>query len=253
MYNHYVVNLASSVDRRNHIINIFKELSMTPRFYKAIDGNFIKDDDTRVDDGGLLRLGEKGCALTHLEILEEFLSSDEEYIIVFEDDIEVDARFNEYLPILIEFVKSHDGPCALALYDGKNPHKDFKRIDEDISIRRTLGFSGTYAYVVNREGAKNILFAQCPLHFEIDSWYTYMKLGLLSLYDLNKHLVTPEAQNFESTVDARGARKEQVAEKLGRIKDDNIRKLIESFTLKQKLIFYKQRLNKWLWEMMWKR
>ncbi|WP_028255819.1 glycosyltransferase family 25 protein [Veillonella magna] len=251
MYNHYVVNLETSIDRREHITKIFENTCITPRFFKAIDGKFITDDDRRVDDDGLLRLGEKGCALTHLKILENFLNGCEEYIIIFEDDIELDSRFDTYLPILVDFVKKHKKACSLALYNGNNPHKMHSVVDQHLSIRRSLGFSGTYAYIINKEAAKNILWAQRPLHFEIDSWYTYMKLGLIRLYDINVNLVTPEAPNLASTVDIRGTRTGQVAEDLGRIKDRNIKKIVNKFTFEQKVLFYRQRINKWFWELMW--
>ena len=37
MYNHYVVNLETSIDRREHITKIFENTCITPRFFKAID------------------------------------------------------------------------------------------------------------------------------------------------------------------------------------------------------------------------
>lgn len=92
-----VINLNDSVERlesfRRQIepenVN-WSRLSAVDGRYGMPNGNFIYDEDQAViRHDRPLRNGEIGCYLSHIKALENFISSQEKYAIIFEDDVKI--------------------------------------------------------------------------------------------------------------------------------------------------------------------
>ena len=104
--------------------------------------------------------GEAGCALSHILVLEEFIASNDDYCVVFEDDAKiVSDAFLNVQTMLNEISKS----SFHMLYLGG-------RINHNIDFEPCGGW-GTEGYIVSHAGAKMLfdILTRTPLRRPIDN------------------------------------------------------------------------------------
>ena len=170
--NFKVVNLTRRPDRKKAITTLFKDHNVKDyTFYKAIDGKELKSTNElkKIFDGNDFgnRTGVIGCALTHLKLWKELIEdNDNNYYLIFEDDITLTQnKFNERLNSLKpEFEKNE--LLFLGYHMFSNKRKEFETIYETISdetqlkietINKELYIGGTFAYSINKIGAKILI------------------------------------------------------------------------------------------------
>lgn len=160
-------------------------------FFEAIMGTNLTEDELiiNVADNGLLSKGEIGCALSHLSIYKDFLSTKENHAFIFEDDILLDSEFTVNIPILKKFINTQTRPTVLLLYKSSPRIRLYRGFSASPYIRIPFGASGAHGYLINRAGAESILKIQTPLKIPIDIWSFYVKLNELRLYCLDQNLV----------------------------------------------------------------
>lgn len=161
------INLDRSLDRWRHVSSVYNRLIRI----SAVDG--MKFSDGNVDSDGCptwgkipsdISIGQPqffkmfpttyGCNLSHLKAITDFLSSDEEWTIIVEDDTEPEGDLSTiHVPDDCDFFyligTSHPG-CRLALYQ-----------DMQVRASRTLA-----AYALSRRAAAISLIAMVPIQ-----WY----------------------------------------------------------------------------------
>ena len=105
-------------------------------------------------------------AQSHRNTWHMFLESDDEYAIIFEDDIEINTKnfINEINKILLVY-KKLENPKLLSL--GYLYSEKGNKIDNNIST--TSKFSGLQCYLINRETAKYLYKNTCKLNNQIDT------------------------------------------------------------------------------------
>lgn len=187
MINHYFISDANNKERRELVDKECKKIGLEPRFFDAIMGNSLTQEelDTYVSNNNMLSLGEIGCALSHLAIYEKFLASQEDYVCVFEDDILFDDQFTrDDLQAFCDFVATKPEATMLALKSTRTYGKKIKTVS-NYTIHATSRFMYAYAYIINRKAAENILKLQRPLQFEIDQMRLYYYLNACKLYIIN--------------------------------------------------------------------
>lgn len=104
-YKTFVINMKKNPDRLLFMTNQMRELSITFDIQEGIDGqdihfermygHYFNDDLSRKDMGQKLRLGEKGCALSHMKVLEKAIEEDLDYVLILEDDVELHQDFKK--------------------------------------------------------------------------------------------------------------------------------------------------------------
>jgi len=115
--------------------------------------------------GQILTPGEVGCALSHCRMLEEFLNSNEQISIIFEDDVLIGERSVEMLQIALPVVRAVDilVACDQQGVDSKPfrslplaGHTNCYTVQKDDwgIVKRTC------AYAVGRQAAEHILSIQ---------------------------------------------------------------------------------------------
>jgi autotransporter strand-loop-strand O-heptosyltransferase len=97
----YVINLPHRTDRKENVIKLFNQLEITG--YKFIDGIVLEDPD----------LKKFGCTKTFINIFKEFLKTDNQNLIIFEDDIKLmngvlDADINKIFNGWDEITRTYD-------------------------------------------------------------------------------------------------------------------------------------------------
>jgi GR25 family glycosyltransferase involved in LPS biosynthesis len=156
-----VVNLERRPDRREQTILKFKEQGIIDyKFIEAVDGQKL---DVSVDIIELFkgndygsRKGFIGCALTHYNLWKKLLESTDEYYFIMEDDVQMDPKFSE-------MIKSIDYSKYDILFIGYSMFSSVREkmeVNNEFSIGHlSMGqyIGGTFAYSINRIGAKKML------------------------------------------------------------------------------------------------
>jgi GR25 family glycosyltransferase involved in LPS biosynthesis len=100
-YKIFVINLKKREDRKKNVESIFQNINFEEySFYEGIDGLYmsetleIKELFTGNDFGN--RKGFIGCAMTHYNIWINLIKDENDYYIIFEDDISLSTNFNKY-------------------------------------------------------------------------------------------------------------------------------------------------------------
>ena len=85
----WVISLIKDVERRAQLKNNFVQYYNKFNFFNALDAEYVKNK--LLDDGEdkelSMTLPEIACALSHKAILEKFILSGEDYILIMEDDM----------------------------------------------------------------------------------------------------------------------------------------------------------------------
>lgn len=157
-----VINLASDSDRLGHMEQQLTELGLPFRRFGAIRGLAVPPElrerfvDTQGCPHSNLKPGEIGVYASHLSIMQGLLASDDDCLIVMEDDLHISER----LPAFIAHIK--DLPPDWDIVRLSNPSKsayvaqaDLGAAGELISYLRVPNNMG--CYLISKNGASKIL------------------------------------------------------------------------------------------------
>jgi hypothetical protein len=239
--------------RKLSCINQFNNIGIKPDFFDAIMGNTMSKDKlkTFLRHGSkefFLSPGEIGCALSHLGVYKLLLESNENSIIIFEDDVLFDESMSkDILMKLQSFIDSQENPAVIALYDSTFKYgKPVDQID-NYAIYKTTSFWCTHGYIINRQAAKNILNLQTPIAFVIDWWRRYYYLNACQLFCLNHDIIK---QNIEIISSIESEREcfinRNYYSRREKIMAINYRELFWSLSIKDKVSGIIRRLKKHL-------
>lgn len=160
---HVVISLMSEKKRRKDIYNNFASHNLEFMFFDAIIGANLNLAELGVNDSPYERKlsnGEVGCYLSHICVINDFLLSDADYIIIYEDDVTIT---NDYNTELNKIVKYLDGESSLdlLLLGYRNEYLSFwgrKKLDNELSFNRFCDYGwGAHGYLLTRKGANNII------------------------------------------------------------------------------------------------
>jgi glycosyl transferase family 25 len=162
--NIYFINLDENIDRWN---NLPPELKEKITRFPAINGKEL-DKEQLIKDGIIaeennLRLGQIGCALSHITILKKIQQQDEPYGLILEDDVVIPPNFSvEDLKLPKDFDICFLGGCNI---------KGEKISDNWIRPTSKNGAFNLcwHAVLVKKENVQKILDLLTPLMRPIDS------------------------------------------------------------------------------------
>jgi glycosyl transferase, family 25 len=243
----FVINLPQSVERKTNVIRQFSQLSIEPNFIEAVNGSLLtkQELEDKVIDSNYLSPGEIGCALSHLKIYKTMTEENIPYALIFEDDIQFSPAFTPSILMQIEsFIQKvpESQPQVILLYDTGFKSKQLTKLNQTITINKTVNGFTTHAYLINLQAAKNILAIQSPLKFEIDAWKHYIYLDKLQLNCVIPSLVHQDRQ-MASIIEQQKGRDFSDANRR-KLKKANFNLVFSTLPWKKKLKTYLFRLYK---------
>ena len=194
----FVILMQKDEDRKKHVdeikykfntLNISIWPAVTPR--DILSGKFSSYYNKKTILN--VREGAIACALSHLTLLQWFLTTNMQNIIVLEDDAELDKNFvqmynmfRKQIPDDFEFSQ---------LFHHKQMHK--KRNDKQFLIpnrnrvMKAYGSFGTVGYLVSRSGAAKVVQNAIPIYTTMDNMYMDMiSKSILTSYMPTFDLIT---------------------------------------------------------------
>lgn len=195
MIDTYIINLPSSIVRRQYMENLMQPLSfLNTKFVEAINGKSMSDDALKalfdyhksiLRYGRKINKGEVGCTLSHRKCYELLLNSSATYALILEDDIHIMNDINILKSHKVDELLNRNEPVILFISG------DYWYYNRG-SIVKVYSAVGSYAYLINNEAAKRIVNSGIPFNVA-DDWRIYRKFGV-KLYAINPYLVDANVQ-----------------------------------------------------------
>jgi GR25 family glycosyltransferase involved in LPS biosynthesis len=169
------INVESNLKRREHIEKMAAKAGIPMRFFKAITPqtrhlvpNFYQESRTRLWWKRGLIPTEQACCLSHLTLWREFIQSSHDYLVVFEDDVEISSDFmpiieklcvQDFLPDFLKLSGQHERPCRKVTPIGLKAYHLFLN---------AYGPIDAACYILSKAGAKSLLAYCQNMHMAID-------------------------------------------------------------------------------------
>lgn len=185
----YVINLASSLERRTHVTAELEKTRLDYEFVTAVDGRKLNlHDDATIASSFLARVtcaaGTAGCALSHLDVYRKIIADGLDMALVLEDDVILPTDLGS----LADAVGDHlvGAEVALLSYDSRNPCKMSREGLIQLPLSRQLALpidisqpiSGA-AFIITREACERMIECAMPLRSAADDWGFYYREGIL--------------------------------------------------------------------------
>lgn len=208
---HIVISLPEQNARRQSIVEVFDHQGIKFKFFDAINGNEIGNSIlNNFPYHRPLSKGELGCYSSHICVIKEFLESENDYIVIYEDDVFLANNYIENLNSVIKFLDgaiTFSGDIILLGY--RNDYLSFwgkLKINNYLSLKKFCDYGwGAHGYLLTRLGAEKIVsnFANPMLPFDCvtggyTSKYNIWKNKSLVVYATNERLI--ELNDFHSDV-----------------------------------------------------
>ena len=193
----YVINLDASKKRLDKFKAAFNKTKLKIERISAVDGNLIDieafsdNDMCQKQMGRGMQPGEVGCYLSHKKAIEQFLSTDAPYAIIFEDDAIPDEGFEDVLYAIIEKFLNYNS-SAVAVNLGA---LDFKYSSKVLPINnRILRCAHRFpmlatAVLWTRSGAKTFLDNASPITMPYDNFLRYLFSGTNTAFSIQPPII----------------------------------------------------------------
>jgi GR25 family glycosyltransferase involved in LPS biosynthesis len=209
----YYINLKERLDRKVYIENQLKNTQHLKNIYKrfeAIDGSYthprylkhniltenaISDilSDEVVSWGLTLTQGALGVLLTYIELFNIIKNLDSE-VIVFEDDVQLDLNFDNYLEKILSELPNNFDICYLGY--GEDAVEKVKYSDNLFIPKGVL--TCLPSIIISPKGAENILNILKDVNYQIDT-VIYNNFKSLEVFASEKKMVKIE-NTFKSDI-----------------------------------------------------
>ena len=191
---YYIVNLERDKGRKKNILSQLKHQNIINfKIIEAVDGSQLSKNDLKRSTYQnnknsfkwhiKLSNSEIGCALSHLKIYKDFINSNYELAVIFEDDIFFKHQFNDEIKSLIYESFSENGQILLLGELKQYFIKDlYKRLHFKIVDTETAYF--THAYVINKKAASAIIDFNYPIKTVADNhllWKLYLGIQVYGI------------------------------------------------------------------------
>lgn len=172
-----IIEVITLPSRKEHVENLIKAYKIHAKIFDAVIGKDL-DKDHPAFEQKKLSDGERGCALSHLTILEKYKQSKAPWVVILEDDFCVSNQFPGqwigtimiyFLEKLLSSGKDWDifylGRCYDSYSTAEFP------CDNSQLIIKTKNPLCTHAYIVNTKSIPKLLKELVPLSLAIDLEY----------------------------------------------------------------------------------
>jgi GR25 family glycosyltransferase involved in LPS biosynthesis len=172
-----IINLVRRSDRRRTMTTLLRATGLKAEFFDAIDGTQLTKDDVKDyvrRDPSLraLHRNEIACAFSHIAVWRDFLDTQEPYMLVLEDDVNLVRNFHPLVQSLLRELEATRKEWEF-LYLGCHWFDRKPTTREAFSARTYstdyVGF-GTYGYILTRAGAQKLIEQAYPLNAPLDDY-----------------------------------------------------------------------------------
>jgi GR25 family glycosyltransferase involved in LPS biosynthesis len=177
MITSYIISLKNPVNLINEIksygfntILVNGVYGNTLSFEEKIDSTDNYFDATTIPDSVL------GCAMAHIKTWKTFLSTNEPYCVIFEDDAIFEPDFKQNFDLCLKHVPTDFD----IFYIGCVFNNNFNNININQYIKIPDCFLGTHSYIISRKGAEKLL-----KHID-KNIYTHVDIMIYALFLNNK-------------------------------------------------------------------
>ena len=163
-YKILVVNLKKRDDRKKNMIEMLNKYNINNYvFYEAFDGKEIELnlEIKNIFQGNdfFSRKGVIGCALSHYNIwLDLIVDLENDYYLIFEDDIKLSDNFKNYFEELKIYINSNNNTDILFLGYTSHSNDNKDRTNEELNyiienLDRNKYLGGFFSYIITKNGA----------------------------------------------------------------------------------------------------
>ncbi|MEO7933075.1 MAG: glycosyltransferase family 25 protein [Chthoniobacterales bacterium] len=170
----YIINLDSATDRWASVSQSFAGTQFDIHRVSGVNGHALQLPIPEYSEG-LYRwfhgrptsLGHVGCYLSHVKAMREFLTSEDDYALIAEDDLTLEPDFEAAIQEAMHYHRSWNILRLTGLSRGKPAviGKLFGHYQICIGFGR---LKGTGAYVVDRRAAEALVEGLIPMRLPID-------------------------------------------------------------------------------------
>tara|TARA_B100001059_G_C17833487_1_gene586332 strand:- start:2913 stop:3590 length:678 start_codon:yes stop_codon:yes gene_type:complete len=217
------ISLLKDGDRRSRFLEQFQSEGISFSFVDAVDGrsattkeyyNHAANENYLFNRRWIISPSEYGCKASHQKALEEFIyNSDEEFLLVCEDDITIDSSLKKFIKKLegeSSSLSEDDLVIHLGGQDGLANSRRLIKFSQKVIANREVfkvfpltlrWLYRTCAYVVNRSAAQKILAVHQKHNFVVDDWaFIRKRTGISNIYfcDIVRHPDELLNSNIES-------------------------------------------------------
>jgi len=242
----FVISLKSASDRRLHIQEQFACKDIPFQFFDAIKPQEIDELAQKYSisilDSGLSK-GELGCLFSHVLLWKKAIDEQMDYIAVFEDDIYLGERANDFL-VNSQWIKGRWEILKLE----KNSKFNYLSINNKVTVEHGRVISkllnanfGTAGYILSNKAAKSLFNYVKALasvdHIDQIMFKKYLQDGEYSVYQMNpalciqEYLLYPETKKFKSSLSWRNTEKVKEKNLLQKVKRELIRAFLQLYRL----------------------
>jgi GR25 family glycosyltransferase involved in LPS biosynthesis len=158
----FIINMKQSKDRLQKCVQQLNKFNIKYERFEAIDGKLLKEDQyekiSNICNYLLCNNQMKGCALSHLKLLEKMVKEDIKKALIFEDDFIIDEDSIKKIDSLKNFDKGVVRLSCLGPFCNYN-------VDEP--IKSFLGV-GLGAYLINNKDATKLYNKISKVIYHID-------------------------------------------------------------------------------------
>jgi len=207
----YVINLARSLDRREHITAELKKTGVDYEIITAIDGRDLDLNDPAIVDPAFLTkvqlvAGTVGAALSHQSVYRKIIEDGLDKALVLEDDIELPADLDNLADAVADQLVGAE--VALLSYAGREPCKMSREGSVNLPSGRLLALpvdineslASASAYVITREACERMIKFALPVRVVPDEWRFFYREGALDRVRCVVPLAVLKNPNFISTL-----------------------------------------------------
>ena len=169
-----VINLENSTERLATISENLNDLNVPFERFNAINGKKLSDKEIEVNTTFFCRnilcnYGMIGCAMSHLKIWREFISSGEDFICISEDDVTYNKKFPKFLKdIDLIYNKLKFDYLSLSCSVGISySFSDNIKLREYI-FNKPLFPLTTASYILSKKGAQKLIKYFDKINYHID-------------------------------------------------------------------------------------
>jgi len=175
----FVINLATSPQRRRACAEQLARLGLEPAFVDAVDGRQMSDAEITaiVDEDGRLRRAPKpltkaevGCYLSHWRVLQTIVSEGVSQALVMEDDLLAGDELPDVLAALAAKPLPPYDMIKLGISEPQvKPFTPILSLTEGAAlVRHHNVVNSNLAYVITGVGAERFLRYGMPIHYPVD-------------------------------------------------------------------------------------
>lgn len=205
----YIINLPKDLERKESILKKIGQLScLDIELIKAVYGKELADEEKEKlfnkekyvrYYGRFVLPGEIGCTLSHRKCYQRLLDSEQEFVLILEDDARfVDADLSsEFIDSISDFMNTSD-PTVLLL------HSDFDYVGKKVSFCNKYSLYRVHdalfatAYLINKNAARLLLQKRYP-YWVADDWRLFRRWGI-RIYSLYPSVVIQQWDRFTSSI-----------------------------------------------------